>query len=120
MFRIKIIAAAIGIIRSFLIEKIPYDPLKNFLEENLDPVKKIADLLTDKDPDNRRQMEEFWLANKSKFEKSSIAAAKNAIQQSVKDPVIREMLLAALDELDENTGQRKAYAPMLRSSLPEA
>lgn len=108
MFRKAIINALFSALQSFLIDKITVEPLKNYILSLLAPAKKVADLLTDSNPNNGEQLMTFWLEHQKELLNLSIEALKNLIRAKVKDPVLLALILSALDEIDEGTGLRKA------------
>lgn len=120
MFKKMLISTAFAVIREFLIDRINYLPLKQALLDLLNPAAEVADLLTDKNPSNSAQLQQFWDANKNLFLKNGIKNIKAAVTESVKDPLLRDMILAALEEIDENTGLRKPPSAIVRAELPQA
>ena len=63
--RTKIIKLAFRLIRKFLIAKINIVELKEYTESLLKPIENVADVLSDKNPDNKAQLLEIWTKNKS-------------------------------------------------------
>lgn len=100
MFYKAIISAAFKALKIFLIERIGYQPVKDFFTRLLNPAEQVAGLLTDSNPNNNQQLAEWWASNKHLVSDIGLDAVKEVIRTKVKDANVREMILALLDSLD--------------------
>lgn len=108
MFRTLIINAAFSILYKYLISRIPYAPVKNWFEKMLDKLKKSADLLTDANPNNSEQFEEFWAENKEEIVGGTIDTLVEIITLEISDPDIVKILTELLKGLKDGEFLKKA------------
>jgi len=109
--RTPIIKTGIKLIDKWLIEKIPFVPLKSLLQENLGLLGDVTDVMTDKDPNNMEQLEGVWNDHKEKSLESLERTAKTTINQLVKNPINAAILTGLLDEmLAEQADEEKVAA----------
>lgn len=101
MFVKAIIAAAFAVLKKYLIEKIQFAPLRQYFEQQIEPAMKVAELLTDKNPDNAAQLQIFWNENKSSLLSSNLDLAIMIIEEKVKDTVLRDLIVALLQSIKE-------------------
>lgn len=101
MFVKAIIAAAFAVLKKYLIEKIQFVPLRQYFEQQIEPAMKVAELLTDKNPDNSAQLAAFWNENKSTLLSSNLDLAIMIIEEKVTDVVLRDLIVALLKSIKE-------------------
>ncbi len=99
MFLKTIITAAFALIQKFLIDKIDYEPLKQYFLNQIEPAKNVAELLTDKNPDNKAQLAAFWEENKSTLVAANLDFAIMIIEDKVKDPLLRDIIVSLLQSI---------------------
>lgn len=110
MLRKALILAAFRVIRDMFINRIDFEPLRTFLDRLVTPAHAIADILTDKDPNNKPQLEAFWNENKDALLDTGVDAAIQIVKMRVKNETIRDLVVAALESIDPKTGQLKPDA----------
>lgn len=100
MFRNAGINLAFKLINMFLISKITNEPLKKFTEAQIEPLKDVADVLTDKNPNDADQLDEVWDEHKEQFVKDSTQVIREIIIMSVDDEEKEGVLLEIVDLLE--------------------
>ena len=60
MFKNLLINAALNLLDKYLVAQITFIPLKSYIQLRYEAIKKVADIFTDKDPQNERQLQELW------------------------------------------------------------
>lgn len=108
MFRRTLISAAIKILDTFLVSKITYAPAKVYVKENYDRLKRVADILTDKNPDNQQQLRELWETEKLDLISDTIALKKEIISKEIRDEVIKEALLDLIETIEKTLQEQLA------------
>lgn len=101
MFLKAIITAAFALIQKYLIDKIDYEPLKQYFMNQIEPAKNVAELLTDKDPNNKAQLAAFWEENKSSLVAANLDFAIMIIEDKVKDPVLRDLIVTLIKSIKD-------------------
>ncbi len=101
MFKRILIFAALRLLKSQLLDKIAYEPLKAYIQGTYTRLEKIADVLTDKNPDDQGQLAALWESEKQNFITETIDSAQSIISVEVDNPVIRDILLETLQALEE-------------------
>jgi hypothetical protein len=108
MFRKTIINAAFAAIRRFLIDRITFEPLKQAFQKLLNPASDVADILTDKNPNNREQLEQFWNEHKHELAADGLDVAVAIVKAKVKDPDVRDLIIGLLESIEPTSGLVKA------------
>jgi glutamate synthase domain-containing protein 1 len=101
MFKKAVITAAFAFIRAKYVKLINHAELRNLVEKSLIPAEVVVEKLTDKDPNNAAQMQQVWLQYKDQFENDSIEMAIEIVRRKVKDEATRNLIIAALESLDD-------------------
>lgn len=102
MLRKAAIQAAFAVIQKFLISKIDFEPLRGFFERLINPAEKVADLLTDSNPNNSEQFKQFWSENRNLLLENSLDTAIAIAKTRIRDESIRNLVVALLESLDAN------------------
>jgi hypothetical protein len=117
MFVKQAIRLAFNAIISLLIAKINPSPLRDFLEQQILPAQKVAELLFDSNPNNAEQLKEFWEDYQLNLKHYSIDFVIKIVEQKVESPFERELIITILRSLDEN-GQLIQESQNTRFILP--
>lgn len=96
----KLISAGFRLLKNFLVDRIQHDNLKNAITRLLTPVEEVSVLLTDSNPNNAAQFEEFWQKNKSRLSDIGLDGMKIWVEAKVKDATLRQTILEILNSLD--------------------
>lgn len=97
MFQNILIQAAFGLLNRFLIEPIPYIPLKEYLKRVLGIGKKAAEKLTDSNPENKEQLAELWEQEHFMFVGDSYVFLDTAVIEKVPYAPLRIYMQKQLD-----------------------
>ena len=98
------IKLGIKLISIFLVSKIKVVEFRNYIEELLEPIEKVAEVLTDKDPNNTTQLLEIWNDNKNDIINGSLPTACLIIKKRIKDPMVAQIICEMIkDEMDSQT-----------------
>jgi transposase-like protein len=101
MFKKVAIMSAFFLLDRLLIQKINYEPAKNFFKTLLNPARQMADVMTDSDPNNTEQIKQVLENNKLALADLGLETAKRIVADKVKDETLKMAVLAILDEIDE-------------------
>lgn len=99
MFKALGINIAFRLINSLLVAKIEHPEFKQFAEATLGPAKKVAKVLTDKDPDNQAQIQKIWFEENDELVDAAFLPIRAIIKAKVNDPALQEQLFLIADEL---------------------
>lgn len=80
-----LIKIALRILDKHVIQRIKYEPLREYVAAQLSKLERIIEILTDKDPDNKTQFAEFWQTQRDSVFRDTIEAAAEIIVSEVKD-----------------------------------
>lgn len=105
---ISVLLAGIGI----AINRIKYDPLKNWFKAMKAPLKEIADVMTDKDPDNAEQMREVWEQHGEIITNRSVFALKTIAGDKIKNPEVLEYVLDTLEIIQDTINNPDDEIPL--------
>lgn len=108
MFKRILIFAALRLIKSQLLDKIGYEPLKAYVSGTYSRLEKVATVVTDNNPDDQAQLKALWEAEKTSFIVETLDAAEGIITVEVDNSVIRDILLETLEAIEAE--QRQAGA----------
>lgn len=100
MFRNVGINLGFRLIDLFLVSKITNQPLKNFVESQLDPLKDVAKVLTDSNPNDLEQLNRVWLENREQFVKDATQVLREIVEANVEDEDKRNLLLDIIEVLE--------------------
>lgn len=104
MFKKALISLAIRVLKKHLITRIQYLPVQRYLQSIVDKLERIIEIITDKDPDNKAQFEQFWQEERSSIFRNTLEAASEVILLEVKDKedaqLISSLLLTLIDEYE--------------------
>ena len=92
MFRKKMIKLGIRLISIFLVSKIKVVEFRDHVESLLNPLAEIAEVLTDKDPDDNGQMLKVWQDNKNNIIGGTLSTACIIIETKIKDPLVAQII----------------------------
>ena len=100
MLKRLIINFALKILKMEVVDRIEYAPVKSI--SNLDHLNltRVAEIVTDANPDNKGQLAELWQAEKKNVAISAIETARNVIKEEVDDQRVVQYITAFLDELE--------------------
>ncbi len=99
MFRKLTIMLAFAAIQKFLISRVTFLPLKKWFEQLINPAQDVADLLTDRNPNNAEQRRQFWEQNQDRLTDGSLETAIEIIRLKVPDETIRDLIIEMLKEV---------------------
>jgi hypothetical protein len=91
--RMAVIKIATKAIDRYLIQRIGYDPMKNFLAGRVALIERIADKLTDADPDNAAQLKAIWEEEKKELIGASLDTVIEIIGEEIEDEATAEFLI---------------------------
>lgn len=86
-FRKYLLSFAFSIINSELIEKVPFEPLQDYIRELLHPLEEITNAVTDKNPNDRQQLAEIWEKWDEPTLDKTLEMAAKIVEQKISDPV---------------------------------
>lgn len=102
MFKKALIHLAIRVLKKHLITRIEYLPVQKYLQAIVDKLEKLIDIITDKDPNNKAQFQQFWEEEKVSIFKETLEAASDVILAEVPDKedaqLISSLLLTLIEE----------------------
>lgn len=102
MFKTVLIRAAFSILDKLLIKKINFEPLRKFFDGTLGKAKNVAEILTDKNPQNEAQLAEFWRANQAQILDESFDLAKEVILKKMKTGWLKDALEGIFEAIDND------------------
>lgn len=105
MFKRLLIQFALRLLKSQLLDKITYAPAAAFIGPAYERLEKVADIVTDKNPEDGEQLKALWEQEKHKFIFDTLESAKLIIQQEVKDQTIAKIVLELLETIQEDQTQ---------------
>lgn len=110
MFRKPIINLAFKLIDSFLINRITYPPVRIYLERSIAPLKQVANIFTDKNPENEGQLKELWADQRDSILDTQMDLAEEIIADKIKNQETKsaflEILAALRSELEIPDGDQ--------------
>lgn len=86
----------------YLLRKIQFAPLRSFFDATLGKAQEVAEILTDKNPQNEAQLAEFWRQNQALLLDQSIDLTREIIRAKAKEGWEKDAILALLDILDKD------------------
>lgn len=92
-----VLNAVFTLMDKYVISKITYSPLREYFESLVAPLKKVAILLIDSNPNNNEQLKEFWESNKATLINLNIDTAIFIIEREVKDEILRDVIITLLE-----------------------
>lgn len=91
MFRRNLlINFAVKVLKKYLAKKISYTPLREYVEGQIEKLKFVINVLTDKDPDNKEQLKQLWNLHKKNIADDSLEFAASIVLDKIKDKDIAE------------------------------
>ena len=100
MFKKTIINVALKVLDKFVVSKLTYEPARAYIQTLYDDIKQVVDLLTDKNPNDKEQLAEFWEENRAELVGDTLGAAVKIIAKEVKDPDVAAALIEMLNAID--------------------
>lgn len=94
------LSIAFGLIQKYLVGKITYLPLREWVSKAAMRFEEIAGLMTDGNKDNATQLKNWWEANKHDIADDSVETAIRIVEERVKDSDAKEIVLKILRSLD--------------------
>ena len=92
----------ISYLNAKVVAKIPAQEIQDFFNERLEELRKVVEILRDKDPEDSKQLKELWQEDiVPSLEDSGLDVAKAIIRKKVKDTETRTILLNILDQYEE-------------------
>lgn len=105
-----IIRLAFNLLEKAVINRIKNINTKEVINVLLIPVRRIAEALTDKDPDNEEQLKQIWIEHRMEVAQVGYRALQQKIQE-IKDPILREGLAESLETVWEGvTSEQEGVA----------
>jgi hypothetical protein len=101
MFKRVLIFMALRLIKTLLLDKITYAPAKAYIGGVYGRLEKVATIFTDSNPEDDNQLRDLWEAEKGQFIVDSINATQEIITIEVDNPVVRDILLEALQAIED-------------------
>jgi len=101
MFRKTGINLAFKLINVLLVSKIADESIRAFVESQITPLKDVADVLTDKNPDDAAQLQQVWEEHQEQFVKDSMEVIRTIIVQNVEDQERQDLLLELVGYVEE-------------------
>lgn len=99
MFKKILIQFALRLLKSQLLDKINYAPLTAFLNPTYSRLQKVADIVTDSNPQDGEQLKELWEAEKGRFISDTLDSAIAVIRQEVKNEELAEIVIDLLETI---------------------
>lgn len=99
----------LAFLRNKIVDKIKYQEIKDFFSLRIDELEMAIKLLTDKNPDDKAQLQKLWEEQiKPSLQENGLDAAKAIIETQVKDAIVKKTLLDIIElyelELNESEG----------------
>lgn len=107
MFRTVLINFGLRLIDKYLVSKIKLEELRLYVVSLLEPLEKVAGILTDKNPENTSQLREFWAEQKENIIGDSLEAAAVIIEKEVEDELTRDLILELIKTYREEEEFKK-------------
>lgn len=98
----------LAFLKNKIVDKIKHQEIKDFFTLRIDELEMAVKLLTDKNPDDKAQLQKLWEDQiKPSLQENGLDAAKAIIETQVKDEVVKKTLLdiIALYELELNESE---------------
>lgn len=99
MFKKIFIFFALRLLKSQLLDKIEYDPIKGYVQATYDRMTKVAEVITDANPEDQEQLKALWETEKPQFIVDSLDTAIEIVQAEVHDPVATAIIVDLLREI---------------------
>ena len=99
----------LAFLRNKAVDKIKHQEIKDFFSLRINELEMAIKLLTDKNPDDKAQLQKLWEEQiKPSLQENGLDAAKAIIETKVKDPIVKKTLLDIIElyelELNESEG----------------
>lgn len=85
MFRTLLINSAFRLLDTFLISKLPDGTIKDYIKGQVAPLKRVAEAMTDNNPDNDAQLKQIWREENDGIVKETFDTAKVLVLDKVED-----------------------------------
>ena len=115
--RIIGINLAFSLLDRYLISVLPYEPIKLYLQSKLDFLKRAADKLTDKNPENEAQLKELWEQYEDEIVDDTLDTAIEIVLKEVKDPILAQFIAEALRQIRDSNGGQELPAEEIKARL---
>lgn len=102
MFRKTLILLGFKLINKYLVSRIRIVELRDYITALLEPISKVVDRLTDKDPDNDEQLMQLWAEEKHQLVEGSLMTACLIIQAEIKDNDLAQMICEMIHDAQEH------------------
>lgn len=96
-----LINSALSILKRLVLDKIQYAPVKNLLEATYLRLKDVAQIVTDNDNDNAKQLQVYWNGQKFLLAGDAVATARDIVLTEFKDEAVRDIVVELLNQVEE-------------------
>jgi len=83
------------------VKNLPNKELAAYLTKRVMDIKRVVELMTDKNPENSRQLKEFYLENRELFLDEHLILSAKAVRENLEDKHLAELVATTLEELAE-------------------
>jgi len=111
MFRIKLIQLAFGLIEKYLVRKISFEPMRDWVAFQVKVLEQVAQKLTDKNPDDKTQLRQLWNEIAPELFDQTLETAAQIALVKIKDPELARDVADLLLSLAEDEGDDAPAAP---------
>ncbi len=110
MFKKIFIFFALRLLKSQLLDKIEYAPVKGYVQATYDRMTKVAEVVTDADPQDQEQLKALWEQEKHQFVVDTLDSAIEIVQAEVHDETASAIIIDLLREIQATQRATPALA----------